>query len=137
MTIKEKKHRLPKMIYRGEISVAFTVCLKGDDNSFLEPETARIFVDILAKESAKADCIVPVYCFMPDHQHFIITGTSTQSDTYKAVVSYKQRTGFWMTSKRCGVRWQKDFFDHVIRTNDTIAVQIRYILDNPLRKGLV
>lgn len=28
MNAKEKKHRLPKEFYKGEVSVAFTLCLK-------------------------------------------------------------------------------------------------------------
>ena len=42
-----------------------------------------------------------------------------------------------MSENEPGVRWQKDFYDHVIRTHEDIAAQVRYILDNPVRKGLV
>ncbi len=35
------------------------------------------------------------------------------------------------------VVWQKDFYDHVIREDDDLAVHVRYVLDNPCRKGLV
>ena len=37
----------------------------------------------------------------------------------------------------CGDRWQKDFYDHIIRTNEDIVAQVKYILDNPVRKGVV
>ena len=33
--------------------------------------------------------------------------------------------------------WQKDFYDHVIKKEESIAKQVRYILNNPVRKGLV
>ena len=42
-----------------------------------------------------------------------------------------------MSANKPMMRWQKDFYDHVIRTNEDIATQVRYILDNPVRKGLV
>ena len=42
-----------------------------------------------------------------------------------------------MSANQSGIKWQKDFYDHVIRTKKDIAVQVRYILDNPVRKGLV
>ena len=42
-----------------------------------------------------------------------------------------------MSSNLQGTKWQKDFYDHVIRKSEDIAVQVRYILDNPVRKGLV
>ena len=137
MTIREKKHRLPKEFYKGTISVAFTLCIKGSLQAFTRFEIVNTFTDILAPAVAKRDCIVPVYCFMPNHQHVIITGTKSDSNIWDAVVDYKQRTGFWMSMNRVGFVWQKDFYDHVIRKSEDIAVQVRYILDNPVRKGIV
>jgi len=140
MDIKEKRHRLPIAFYKGEVSAAFALCLKGDINagfSLHNHEMVSIFTDILTSLIARTGCIVPVYCFMPNHQHLIITGTQRDSDIWKAITSYKQKTGFWMKSNKSGIRWQKDFYDHVIRRHEDIATQIKYILDNPVRKRLV
>ena len=140
MAVKEKKHSLPKEFYKGEISAAYTLCLKGDvaaGFSLREPEIVNIFTDILTLVVTNAECIVPIYCFMPDHQHLIITGIWNDSDLWKAIVSYKQKTGFWMSANKPGIRWQKDFYDHLIRKKEDIAAQVKYILDNPVRKGLV
>jgi REP element-mobilizing transposase RayT len=143
MVIKEKGHRLPKDFYKGEISVAFTLCLKrGVGNvaagfSLREPETVNILTSILRSVVAKERCIVPVYCFMLDHQHLIITGTEINADIWKTVVSYKQKTGFWMSVNKPGMRWQKDFYDHVLRTSEDMAIHMKYILDNPVKKDLV
>ena len=137
MTINERRHRLPREFYKGEISVSFTLCLRGDAQAFIKPEIVCIFAGILALVATKKGCIVPVYCFMPEHQHLIITGTSNDSDIWKAIVSYKQKTGFWMSVNKPEMKWQKDFYDHIIKTHEDIATQVRYILDNPVRKGLV
>jgi REP element-mobilizing transposase RayT len=140
MLIKEKRHRLPKEFYKREISVAFTLCIRNDATSgfsLSEPEIVNCFTEILAPAIKKESCIVPVYCFMPDHQHLIITGTWGDSDIWKVIVSYKQKTGFWMSTNKPGMKWQKDFYDHIIRINKDVATQVRYILDNPVRKGLV
>jgi REP element-mobilizing transposase RayT len=67
----------------------------------------------------------------------MITGTRGDSDIWKVIVSYKQKTGFWMSKNKPEARWQKDFYDHVIRTNEDVATQVKYTLDNPVRKGLV
>jgi len=157
MVIKEKRHRLPKEFYRGEISVALTLCVQKDvasdvnvasgvnvasdvnvasGFSLSEPKIVNTFTEILSSTIEKAGCIVPVCCFMPDHQHLIITGTHNESDIWKTIVSYKQKTGYWFSCNKPGMRWQKDFYDHIIRTNEDVATQIRYILDNPVRKGL-
>lgn len=140
MIIREKRHRLPKIFYKGEISAVFTLCLKRDIAacfSLREPEIVNIFNDILTSVVIEEGCIVPVYCFMPDHQHLILAGTQSESDIWKAVVNYKQKTGFWMSANKPEMRWQKDFYDHVISVHDDIAAQVKYILNNPVRKGLV
>ena len=42
-----------------------------------------------------------------------------------------------MSANKTDVKWQKDFYDHILKKHEDIAVQVRYILDNPIRKGLV
>lgn len=102
----------------------------------MEPELIGAFTNILISAAEKAQCIVPVYCFMPDHQHLIISGISDKSNVMKAMVRYKQKTGYWLSVNRPEIRWQKDFYDHIIRTDEKLSTQIRYILDNPVRKKL-
>ena len=146
MRIKEKRHRLPREFYRGEISVAFTLCMKNDAASDVnvasgfslsKPKIVNAFTEILGSIIKKESCIVPVYCFMPDHQHLMVTGIRGDSDVWKVIVSYKQKTGFWMSTNKPGMRWQKDFYDHIIRIDKDVGAQVRYILDNPVRNGLV
>ena len=52
-------------------------------------------------------------------------------------MDYKQRTGFWLGRHRPHCAWQKDFYDHIIRTDEDLGVQIRYIANNPVRRELV
>jgi len=64
-------------------------------------------------------------------------GIKDGANLWEAVVRFKQKAGFHLR-KRCGLfKWQKDFYDHIIRQNENLITQIRYILDNPVRKGLV
>jgi hypothetical protein len=60
MDIKEKKHRLLKEFYKGEVSTAFTLCLKGNIHIFTEPEIVTIFTNILTLVVAEMSCVVPV-----------------------------------------------------------------------------
>ncbi len=137
MPIRERNHRLPRELYKGILSASFTLCIENHAQAFVDPKTIDVFEDILSSVVTKAQCIVPAYCFMPDHQHLIITGTSSNADLWKAIVNYKQKTGFWFSTNKPVIKWQKDFFDHIIRKDETLATQVRYILDNPARKGIV
>jgi putative transposase len=137
MAIIERRHRLPRDCYKGKITAAFTLCLKENVKIFGNHEIVTKFVQILSMIEEKNDCIVLVYCFMPDHQHVILNGKSDDSDLWKAIVSYKQNTGFWFSKNEPTCRWQKDFYDHIIRKDENLKTQIKYLLDNPVRKGLV
>jgi putative transposase len=136
MLIKEKKHRLPVTAYKGEISVAFTLCVQDRHNIFLNSSIIAQFTDILKSLVDRFPCIIPIYCFMPDHQHLIVSGTSIQADVLNFIKMYKQKTGYCL-SRNLSAKWQKDFYDHVIRKEDNLISIARYILDNPVRKGLV
>jgi len=37
----------------------------------------------------------------------------------------------------CGPLWQEESFDHVIRSDESLAQRIDYIRQNPVRRGLV
>ncbi|HYH65935.1 MAG TPA: transposase [Urbifossiella sp.] len=132
-----RKHRLPPECYRGRVAVAFTACLRFEPDTRLDEETVAAVRAKLAAAGAKHGCAVVVWCLMPDHLHVILAGASDDADTWRAMVSFKQQTGFWLARNRPAVAWQGDFYDHVVRSDESLDVQARYILDNPVRAGLV
>jgi REP-associated tyrosine transposase len=135
-SIREKPHRLPRNAYVGRVNVAFTACVADRQNLFDE-DVVSAFVDTLRQALSKFDCSAPVYCFMPDHLHVIIQGDAEHSDTRAAMAAFKQKSGFWLSRHRPGRAWQKDFWDHALRCDEDLGAQVRYIAENPVRKGLV
>jgi hypothetical protein len=77
---REKHHHLPREHYRGDVNVAFTVCVARKVELFTDNEVVSVFVALLTKSVKKYGCIVPVYCFMPDHIHLLVSGQSESSD---------------------------------------------------------
>src|SRR5204863_3513070 len=73
---------------------------------------------------------------MPKHLHALIKGLTPSSDLWRAIVRFKQRTGYWF-SRNSDIQWQKDFYDHLLRRDEDLANQVRYIVNNPVRRGLV
>src|SRR3954464_6017428 len=135
--IRAKSHRLPREAYQGQVDVAVTACVQDRQEVFRDAAVVRHFTDLLETAAAVGGCRVPIYCFMPDHLHLILHGDSPAADAWRVMTLFKQRSGFWFGRHRPTVRWQKDFFDHVIRTPDELTRQAQYIADNPVRKGLV
>jgi REP element-mobilizing transposase RayT len=39
--------------------------------------------------------------------------------------------------ERCGTVWQEESFDRVLRSSESLDAKIEYVLNNPVRKGLV
>ena len=47
----------------------------------------------------------------------------------RAGYDYRQRTGEYL--------WQPSYFDHVLRDEEETWRAVRYVLENPVRKGIV
>jgi putative transposase len=136
LAISEKKHRLSLNLYRGLVSVDYTACTRNRATFFFKACYVEQSATVLLDEAAKWKCAVVIFQFMPDHVHIILKGAREDSDTYCAMKMFKQKTGFLFSKAGCGIIWQKDFYDHILRTEDDFSNHLRYILDNPIQKGL-
>ena len=74
---------------------------------------------------------------MPDHLHLLIEAGSESSNALDFIKRAKQLSGFHY-KKQFGERlWQRYGFERVLRDDDCTLVVARYMLENPLRAGLV
>ena len=76
-------------------------------------------------------CHPVLFLVMPDHVHGLFRFPIDEN--MQTVISAWKR----LTSRRNGVRWQRDFFDHRIRNEEERMEKWDYIVMNPVRKGLV
>jgi putative transposase len=135
--VRERKHRLPEEAYTGFAITAYTLCISGRYPAFTDHTLFQTFESYLQEALTKHSVDALVYIFMPDHCHLLLQGKERFSNSRKAVISFKQTTGYWLSKNRSQISWQKDFYDHVLRKDDDLNKQIRYILLNPVRKELV
>ncbi len=137
MQIKEQKHRLPRELYQGRVQCAFTLCVSDRKNLFVSDQIFHDMEDILINVLMKTKCDAHIYLFMPNHCHLLVEGKSDESDLWKCIVEFKRKSGYWLSRNQYSQEWQKDFYDHILRREDDLEKQVRYILGNPLRKGIV
>jgi putative transposase len=137
MPVREKKHRLSLDNYLGFNAVSFTCCLSNRKLLFVELSTFAAFEEILLDALNRNNCGAHVYLFMPDHGHLILQGKKENSNTWKCMVAFKRKSGYWLSKNKPDLKWQKDFYDHVLRKDEDIIKQVKYVLHNPVRKGLV
>ena len=137
MTFTHKNIRLPKENYLGERSHFVTICCFGRRPLLADASMVPWLRELLATEAARTGFVVHAYCFMPDHVHLLVQGTSSTSDLMRFVSSFKQKSAFEYR-KRTGVAlWQFKYYDHILRRRDVATHVMAYIWLNPVRKGLV
>lgn len=77
------------------------------------------------------------WVLMPDHLHWILQleaqplGACMQRFKSRSARAVNQVIG------NRGSLWQAGYYDHQIRGHDELIDQARYVLGNPVRKGLV
>lgn len=74
---------------------------------------------------------------MPDHIHLLLQ-PEIESDLVKFIQHYKS----WTTRQAWkhgiqGKLWQRSFYDHILRNGDDLERHLRYIIENPVRAGIV
>ena len=68
---------------------------------------------------------------MPDHLHALIA-IDGEASLSSIVTSFKRAT-----SRFAKVRWQRNFFDHRLRHDESSDEKEIYIRQNPVRAGLI
>ena len=74
---------------------------------------------------------------MPDHAHLLVEGVAESSDLRRFAKTAKQHSR-WAYARVHGRRlWQEGYYERVLREDDDMKQLARYILENPVRAGLV
>jgi len=72
---------------------------------------------------------------MPDHFHALVEGLASDSDLLLFVRSFKQSSTRAFSGGNGIPLWQKKFYDHILRAEDSPEAVAWYIWMNPVRKG--
>jgi putative transposase len=74
---------------------------------------------------------------MPDHAHFLVEGTSDQSNLRRFIKMAKQHSGAAYALQHGSPLWQEGYYERVVRRDEDVREIARYILWNPVRARLV
>jgi REP element-mobilizing transposase RayT len=74
---------------------------------------------------------------MPDHLHLLVVGEVDQSNLKKFISLFKQESGYWFKKNCTEDLWHSSYYDHTLRNDEDIEKVASYILQNPVRKGIV
>jgi putative transposase len=114
-------------------AVFFITCCAKDRSAqpFSRSETAQGLLDSVVHRVNKREWWAHAATVMPDHVHLVL------SFSEEALIAKSIRNWKHWTAHEFGVHWQRDFFEHRLRDNESFAEKLDYVLQNSVRAGLV
>ena len=134
-----RNQRLPAEMYTMANQVYFiTIRAYRDQCPFVCEGLNAGLLQLLRTEQKRQKCLVFTYCLMPDHLHFLVSPAQDGISVLTFVDQYKGKTTYYSWSVGwCGRLWQPRYYDHLVRSDESLAAIAEYIVSNPVRKGLV
>jgi REP element-mobilizing transposase RayT len=91
---------------------------------------------VINDTGVKYDFITLVFCFMPDHLHLLLGGQEN-SDLSDYMKAFKQVSAYSYKQEFNDTLWQRSYYEHVLRGDEDVRNSALYILNNPVRAGIV
>lgn len=138
--LKKYEYRRTLPHYQGDDKPLF-VTFTTHRRWYLPPKARdEVLIACLHLDGMKRElhaCVV-----MPDHAHLLFTPMSdTEGPISIPEIMQKLKSesahGVNAALQRKGRVWQSESFDHVLRREEVIDAKVSYILENPVRAGLV
>jgi REP element-mobilizing transposase RayT len=132
-------HRLAGFDYADPDHAHFlTICSRLNTAPFIDVRLAGEVVASLDWLRANRGLLLYAWCLMPDHLHLLLRPGDRQRPLGALIGALKSFTTrqSWGLGYR-GALWQARFYDHIVRRSEDGKRIAQYILENPVRKGLV
>ena len=115
-----------------------TTNTEGRKALFANHKVAQIVIDALYFLRKEGRIKLHGFVVMPDHLHFI-PFLPEGEELPKVMHSLKSFTAKEINKScgRLGKVWQDGYHDHGIRDEQDLLIRLRYMLENPVRKGIV
>ena len=126
-------HNLPLWVDpRKEVFFITIACQRRDMNQLAKPELATLLLDTVKLRNDRFIWLAHIFLLMPDHVHALLSFPPSGDTVQQTITLWKR----W-TARQMGIEWQRDFFEHRLRSDESWREKADYILANPVRKGLV
>jgi len=122
-------HAVPNWVEHGIFFITINCCRRGGDD-LIRGDTHRVL-----RESAlhyhNLRWWIHLWLIMPDHVHALLSFPQSENMT-KVLADWKR-----FVARKTEVEWQKGFFDHRLRHDESVEEKAHYIRMNPVRDCLV
>jgi len=134
-----KNQRLNLALYTEANRITFfTIRAYLNQKPFAKNDICQMIIDTLQAEQTRLGCLVYTYCLMTDHLHYLSSPKQDGNSILKFTDQFKGKTTneSWKLGWK-GKLWQPRSYDHIVRAEEDLREIARYILNNPVRAGLV
>ena len=130
-------HPLRGFDYKGHTYYSLTWNCDYREPFFKQSDRVNLVWQQFLRASAETDIVIDAYCFMPDHVHKLVHGQTLEANAKDYMRRAKQYSGFYFSKGFKTKLWQRYGYDHILRRDDEPRKTVRYIIENPVRRGLV
>jgi REP element-mobilizing transposase RayT len=129
--------RLEDFDYAADEVIHLVIC--GERGITLtEPSLAETICENVAYYSKKLQYELYGYCLMPDHMHVLLSPAQSGISIAMWLQQFKSYTTNLQRKVDGSFKlWQRSAYDHVCREHETAEIVLSYIVENPVRRGLV
>ena len=128
---------LPAFDYVGIHQYFLTFCTDLRRRWFIDSANVTLVLSQILRASTENQFAVIAYCFMPDHLHLVVEGECDASNCLTFIKKAKQYSGFYFAKARGEKLWQRYGYERIIREDEDMLQVARYVLQNPVRSGMV
>jgi len=130
-TRKPLDHTPPAVARFGAVYFITSCCHQRKANQLCNEAVAKAIFDTAAQYDQQQQWYLLVLLLMPDHLHALVS-VGGNTSLSKVVGNFKRAT-----ARYAQVRWQRNFFDHRLRHDESAVAKGDYIRQNPVRAGLI
>ncbi len=120
--------------FHGRFGATFFIticCQQRGVNQLCRKEIADVLFETARRYHESERWYLELLLLMPDHLH-MLTGICGDTSLSILIRDFKR-----MTSRAANVKWQRNFFDHRLRHDESETEKFEYIRQNPVRAGLI
>jgi putative transposase len=126
-------HEIPVWIDPSSEVYFITInSLPRGTNQLCTEATSKALLQSAAFRHESGNWFIYLFLLMPDHIHALLSFPAHTSGIQHTIKSWKS----W-TAKNLGIEWQRDFFEHRLRADESATEKFHYIIANPVRAALV
>lgn len=130
-------HPLRNFDYVGMYHYSLTWSCHDRKSFFAQADHVDLVRSQLLRACTESDFAIVAYCFMPDHLHQLVKGCTNSANGKRYMKLAKQYSGFYFKKEYGELPFDRYGHDRFMREDKEVRTVVRYIIENPVRAGLI